>query len=95
MRSAAAGLVPHPAAGMAPVWTDADAARFIGLDPRNRANLAKARRVLDRLHDDRVARVERTRRGLRLYGPDGKLISTAYASVVNRIRQRSQPHTPA
>ena len=67
-----AAMVPHPAAGMAPVWTDADAARFIGLDPAHRESRARARRVLDRLHDDGVIEVERTARGVRLYGPDGR-----------------------
>ena len=67
-----AAMVPHPAAGMAPVWTDADAARFIGLDPAHRESRARARRMLDRLHDDGVIEVERTARGVRLYGPDGR-----------------------
>ena len=65
-------MVPHPAAVMAPAWTDADAARFVGLDPAHRRNQTRARRVLDRLHDDGVVEVERTARGVRLFGPDGR-----------------------
>ena len=74
VRSAAGGMVSHPMAHMAPMWTDADAARFIGLDPKHRENRARARRALDRLHRDGVIEVERTARGVRLYGPDGRVV---------------------
>lgn len=62
-------LIDHPRAAMAPVWTDADAARFIGFDPTNRFRRRDARRALERLSADRVIDLDQVSRGrFRLFG---------------------------
>ena len=61
--------IPHPRAAMAPVWTDEDAARFIGWDPTNRFRRRDARGALERLSHDRVIDLERLGDGrFRLFG---------------------------
>ena len=63
-------LVEHPRAAMAPEWTDADAARFIGFDPTDRFRRRDARRALERLAADGVIDLDPVSRGkLRLFGP--------------------------
>lgn len=67
---AAGELVPNPAARFAPVWTDADAARFLGYDPRDKRRRYDARKALQELHKDGVIDLHRGRGGtFRLFGP--------------------------
>ena len=66
-------LVPHPYANMAPAWTDADAARFVGFDPTHHEARRRARKALERLAADGVIDLEPTRTGrIRLFGPSRK-----------------------
>ena len=69
---AAGKLVPNPSARFAPVWTDADAARFLGFDPRDRRRRYDARKALEDLNKDGVIDLHRGwgRGGtFRLFGP--------------------------
>ena len=62
-------LIVHPYADMAPALTDADMARFIGLDPKKRYNRQRSRRAIERLREDGIIETERERNGrLRLFG---------------------------
>ena len=64
-------LVRNPKADLAPVWTDADAARFLGFDASDRFRRRDARRALERLEADGAAVVERLTGGrFRLFGPE-------------------------
>ena len=69
LRRRADVLVPHPNAAMVPRWSDATAARFIGLDPTKRCDRMRARQALERIADDGVFDLQRTARGMfELYG---------------------------
>ena len=91
-------LIVHPYADMAPALTDADMARFIGLDPKKRYNRQRSRRAIERLREDGIIETERERNGrLRLFGVRSHAAtrreSCCYASGVMLLRFGSHAAT--
>ena len=67
-------LIANPAAQYVPLLTDADLARLVGLDHKDRDQRRKSRRALEHLRRDRVIDLRREDGGWRIYGPQKRVM---------------------